>query len=46
MINAKKCLNEGVIALYGAEAWGMISAERRKVNVLGMNCLRSSVGMS
>ena len=36
-IKAKKCLYEGVIvptALYGAEAWGMRSAERRKVNVL------------
>ena len=35
---------EGVIvpkALYGAEAWGMRSAERRKVNVLEMKCLRS-----
>ena len=35
----KKCLYEGVIvptALYGAEAWGMRSAERRKVNVLEM----------
>ena len=38
-IKAKKCLYEGVIvptALYGAEAWGMKSAERRKVNVLEM----------
>ena len=37
VINARKCLFEGVIvqtALYGAEAWGMISAEIRKVNVL------------
>ena len=36
-IKAKKCLYEGVIvptALYGVEAWGMRSAERRKVNVL------------
>ena len=36
-IKAKKCLYEGVIvptALYGTEAWGMRSAERRKVNVL------------
>ena len=36
-IKAKKCLYGGVIAptaLYGAEAWGMRSAERRKVNVL------------
>ena len=33
-------------ALYGAEAWGMRSAERRKVNVLEMMCLRSLVGVS
>ena len=33
-------------ALYGAEAWGMRSAERRKVNVLEMKCLRSLVGVS
>ena len=42
-MKAKKCLYEGVIvptALYGAEAWGMRSAERRKVNVLEMKCLR------
>ena len=49
-IKAKKCLHEGVInctkALYLAEAWGMRSAERRKVNVLEMKCLRSLVGVS
>ena len=48
-INSKKCLYERVIvptALYGSEAWSMRSAERRKVNVLEMKCLRSSVGMS
>ena len=48
-IKAKKCLYEGVIvptALYGAEAWGMRSAETRKVNVLEMKCLRSLVGLS
>ena len=47
-IEAKKCLYKGVIvpkALYGAEAWGMRSAERRKVNVLEMKCLRSLVGV-
>ena len=47
-IKAKKCLYEGVIvptALYVAEAWGMRSAERRKVNV-EMKCLRSLVGVS
>ena len=48
-IKTKKCLFEGVIvptALHGAEAWGMRSAERRKVNVLEMKCLRSLVGVS
>ena len=48
-IKAKKCLYQGVIvptALYGAEAWGMRSVERRKVNVLQMKCLRSLVGVS
>ena len=32
--------------LDGAEAWGMRSAERRKVNVLEMKGLRSLVGVS
>ena len=48
-IKAKKCLYEGVnvqTGLYGAEAWGMKSAERRKVNILEMKCLRSLVGVS
>ena len=48
-IKAKKCIYEGVIvptALYGAEAWGMRISERRKVNVLEIKCLRSSVGVS
>ena len=48
-IKAKKCLYEGVIMpteLYVTEAWGVISAERRKVNVLEMKCLRSLVGVS
>ena len=48
-IKAKKCLYEGVIvptALYGAEAWGMRGAERRKVSVLEMKCLRSLVRVS
>ena len=47
-IKAMKCLYEGVIvstALYGEEAWIMRSAERRKVNVLEMKCLRSLVGV-
>ena len=43
-MKAKKCLYEGVIvptALHGAESLGMRSAERRKVNVLEIKCLRS-----
>ena len=47
-IKAKKGLHEGIIvpmALYGAEAWGMRIAERRKVNVLEMKCLRRLVGV-
>ena len=46
--NVKKCLYEGVIvrtAMYGAEAWGMRSAEIRKVDVLEIKCLRSLVGV-
>ena len=48
-IKAKKCLYEGVIvptALYGTKAWSMRSTERRKVNVLEMQCWRSWVGVS
>ena len=48
-INTKKRLYDDVIVpttLYGAEAWGMGCAERRKVNVLEMKCLRSLVGVS
>ena len=48
-IKANKCLDERVIvptALYGAEAWSMRCAERRKVNVLEMKFLRSLVGVS
>ena len=48
-IQAKKCLYEGVIvptALYSVEAWGMRSAERRKVNAIEMKCLRNFVWVS
>ena len=34
------------MGLYGAEACGMKNAEKRKVNVLEMKCLRSLVGVS
>ena len=45
-LKAKNYLYVAVIvktALYEAEAWDMRSAERRKVNVLEMKCLRSLV---
>ena len=48
-IKTMKFLYERVIvstALYGAEAWGMRRAERRKVKFLEMKCLRSLVGVS
>ena len=48
-IQAKKFLYEGVVvptALYGAEAWGIRSSERRNVNAVEMKCLRSLVGVS
>ena len=48
-IKTKKCQYEGVIvptAVFGAEAWGMRSAESRKVNVLEMKYFRSLVGVS
>ena len=49
-IKTQKCLYDGVIvpptALHRAETWKMISAERRKVNVLEMKCLRSLVAVS
>ena len=49
LIKAKKCLYKGVIVptvLYGTEAWGMRSVERRKVNVLELKCFRRLVGVS
>ena len=51
LLDSSKSVNvyEGVsvlTAFYGAEAWGMRSAERRKVKVLEMKCLRSLVGVS
>ena len=46
-INEKKGLREVLVltAFYRTEAWGMRSAERRKVNVLETKCLRSLVGL-
>ena len=43
-MEAKKVLYEGVVVptvLYGSETWGLREAERRKLEVLEMGCLRS-----
>ena len=48
-IKTKKCVYEGVFvptALYGVEAWGMRSAERRNANVLEIKCFKSLIGVS
>ena len=47
-INAKFLYEGGILptGLCGADAWGMRSAERRKVNYLEMKCLRSLVTVS
>jgi len=48
-MNVKRRLYEGVIvptALYGAETWGMKVAEKKKVNVFEMKCLRSMLGVT
>ncbi len=33
-------------ALYGAETWNMGRAERKRLNVMEMNCLRSMCGVT
>ena len=46
---AKRGLYEGVIVptvLYGAEAWSTRVAERKKLNVFEMKCLRSMIGVT
>ena len=48
-MSAKRRLYEGVIVptvLYGAETWGLRVAEKRRLNVLEMKCLRSMSGVT
>lgn len=48
-MDAKKRLYESVVVptvLYGSETWGMKEAEKRRLDVLEMNCLRSMVGVT
>ena len=48
-MNVEKVLYEKVIVttvMYGSESWGMKVAERQKLNVFEMKCLRSMTGVS
>lgn len=48
-MNVKKVLYEKIIVptvLYGAETWGMRAAERQKLKVFEMRCLRSMAGVT
>ena len=48
-MSAKRRLYEGAIVpttVYGAETWGMRLAERKRLNVLEMRCLRSMCGVT
>ncbi len=48
-MNAKRRLYEGVIvptALYGAETWKVMEAERNGLDVFEMRYLRSMVGIT
>ncbi len=48
-MTAKRRLYEGVVVptvLYGAETWNMGAAERRRLNVMEMRCLRSMCGVT
>ncbi len=47
-VTAKRRLYEGVLvptALYGTETWSRRAAERRRLNVMEMRCLRSMCGV-
>ena len=48
-MNAKKTLYESIIVptvLYGGEAWGLKKAERERLDVMEMKCLRSMCGVT
>ncbi len=48
-MSAKRSLYEGVVVptvLYGAETWNVGAAERKRLNVTEMRCLRSMCGVT
>ncbi len=48
-MSAKRRLYEGVVvptALYGAETWNVGAAERKRLNVMEMRCLKNMCGVT
>ncbi len=48
-MSAKRRLYEGVVVptvLYGAETWNMGAAERKRLNIMEMRCLRNMCGVT
>ena len=48
-MRVKKGLYESIVVptvMYGGESWGLRKEERRKLNVMEMNCLRNMCGVS
>ena len=48
-MNVKRRLYEGIVVptgLYGAETWNLGAAEKRRLNVTEMRCLRSMCGVT
>ena len=48
-INVKRSLYEEVdvpTPLYGAEAWSMAAAEKKRLNIMEIRCLRSMCGVT
>jgi len=48
-MRVKKSLHESIVVptvMYGGESWGMREEEKRKLNVMEMNCLRNMCGVS
>ena len=48
-MNVKRRFYEGIAVLttlYGAEIWSMAVAEKKKLNVMEMRCLKSMCGVT
>merc|ERR1712212_1048965 len=48
-MRVKKSLYESIVVptvMYGGESWGLVGKERRRLNVMEMNCLRNMCGVT